>query len=182
MPVIRKPNFSDITCDIPLENFKVPVGNEKGSNDLQSIPLSEYLENFSKYNMTKGNINLLDKRDKEILGSVQYCVLPLKDGECEFNVNVYNYQTTAEDPAVMFVVASSQGTSAKIVSGNQSSLYFNKNKKSCNYVAKRLKDVREEMGMEIEGEMSQEEQDKNVLFIFQIPLIQKKPPRMNGMY
>ena len=43
MPVIRQPNFSDITCDIPLENFKVPVGNEKGSLDLKSISLKEYL-------------------------------------------------------------------------------------------------------------------------------------------
>ena len=57
----------------------------------------------------------------------------------------------------MFIVASSQGTSAQIVSGRQASLNFNKNLKACNYLAKRLKDVRAEMGMEIEGDMSQEE-------------------------
>jgi hypothetical protein len=43
MPVIRKPNFSDITCDIPLENFRVSVGNESGSDNLQNITLKEYL-------------------------------------------------------------------------------------------------------------------------------------------
>ena len=29
MPVIRRDNFSDETCDVKIENFKVNIGNEK---------------------------------------------------------------------------------------------------------------------------------------------------------
>ena len=30
MPVIRYPNFSDLTADVPLQRFSVLTGNEKG--------------------------------------------------------------------------------------------------------------------------------------------------------
>ena len=38
MPLIRKPNFSDLTADQSLDNFSVVVGNETGES-LHRIPL-----------------------------------------------------------------------------------------------------------------------------------------------
>ena len=49
MPVIRKPNFSDVTSDIPIDTFKLHVGNEKGGASHKIITLKEYLENISDY-------------------------------------------------------------------------------------------------------------------------------------
>ena len=48
MPVIRYPNFSDLTADLRLEDFYLLVGNENGE-ELQSVSLREYLGNFRQY-------------------------------------------------------------------------------------------------------------------------------------
>src|SRR5688500_12378787 len=42
MPVIRHPNFSDLTADIKPERFFVLVGNERGQ-PLQRVSLRDYL-------------------------------------------------------------------------------------------------------------------------------------------
>ncbi len=184
MPVIRKPNFSDETADMSIDKFNVTVGNERGQ-ELRRIPLREYLKDISKYTVrnssqtenTKIKSMLLD-RDDSILTSVQFCVLPLQDGECEFSVQLYNYQSSATDPAVLVIVSSSQGTSAQVVTGETEKLYINMNGRSANYLAKRLKDDRKEKGKALEGAMDLEEQERNVLSIIQIPLKRKPPPRV----
>jgi hypothetical protein len=38
MPVIRQPNFTDRTGDVPSDRFFVRVGNEKRSEGLRSVP------------------------------------------------------------------------------------------------------------------------------------------------
>ena len=48
LPVIRYPNFTDKTGDIPLEFVKLKVGNEK-DKDLKVITLREYLMDLNKY-------------------------------------------------------------------------------------------------------------------------------------
>ena len=48
LPVIRYPNFTDKTGDIPIEQVQIKVGNEKGKS-LEVITLQEYLTNLSKY-------------------------------------------------------------------------------------------------------------------------------------
>lgn len=179
MPVIRKPNFSDETSDLPIENFSLTVGNETGSNPSR-VSLSDYLKNISSY--TSSNVkNMVVSRDTHILTSAQFCILPLsEEGECEFNVQLYNYQSSSTDPAVLVVVASSQGTSAQVVTGNTEKLYINLNGKAANYLAKRLKQDRKEKGKALEGAMDLDEQERNALFIYQIPLKQK--PRLTRSY
>ncbi|MFZ1026993.1 MAG: hypothetical protein WAN66_12310 [Limnoraphis robusta] len=48
LPVIRYPNFTDRTGDVPLNLVKIKVGNEKGEQ-LRVITLREYLTNLQQY-------------------------------------------------------------------------------------------------------------------------------------
>ena len=182
MPIIRKPNFADVTSDVNIEKFNLVIGNESGS-ELSKITLKEYLENISKYTNNPKVSNMFLERDSKILTSSQACILPLENGEVEFNVRLYNYQTIKDDPAVLVIVSSSQGTSCQIVDSNDTKLYFNNNGQASNFLAKRLKDDRKERGVVLEGEMTQEEKERNALYIFQIPLKQKpKIIRKNTYY
>ena len=187
MPVIRKPNFSDESTDRPLGDFNVTVGNERGAA-LKRISLRDYLTNIDQYAVGKGEErnprlkSLLLPRDDQILTSVQHCLLPVVDGDCEFNVALYNYQSRADDPAVLVIVASSQGTSAQVVTGGTEHLKINIGGGAANYLAKRLSEDRRERGKAVEGAMDLEEQERNVLFIYQIPLKQKPRPAMRGGY
>lgn len=174
-PIIRKPNFADLTSDQDIDSFNVNVGNENNSN-LTSIKFREYLENIQKYTDVKVDGTLYDKRDDKILVSAQACVLPLEDGSTEFAVKLYNYQSCLE-PAVLVVIASAQGTSAHFVLGRDNTLDFNKNGKLAKFVAKRLKDDRKERGVALEGEMTEDEKLRNALLIFQIPLKRKMVPQ-----
>src|SRR5689334_10684872 len=48
MPVIRFPNFSDVSADIPLDKFTLLVGNERGE-PLRKVTLRNYLDNFRTF-------------------------------------------------------------------------------------------------------------------------------------
>ena len=50
MPVIRKPNFSDKTCDLDPRDFTLLVGNhKKKGSKLKRISLYEFLERPTRY-------------------------------------------------------------------------------------------------------------------------------------
>jgi len=174
LPVIRRPNFSDETADLPIKNFTLMTGNEKGDKQLKKVSLRDYLQNKEGYikdvNGNPVKSLLCEERDEVILTSAQYCILPLNKGTCEFNVNLYNYQSSSSSPGVLVIVASSQGSSAQAIYGGTTALYFNNKGKAANYVAERLKDERERLGKAIEGKMDKDEQERNALFIYQIPL------------
>jgi len=174
LPVIRRPNFSDETADIPIENFTLMVGNEIENGSLAQLSLKEYLENKDGFikdvNGNAVHSLLCKERDDVILTSAQYCILPLHQGTCEFNVHLYNYQSTSSEPAVLVIVASSQGTSSQAIYGGTTALYFNKAGKAANFIAERLKEERKRLGKAVEGKMDQDEQERNALFIYQIPL------------
>lgn len=125
LPIIRSPNFQDVTWDVPMEAIPLVVGNEKGGN-LHITTLQDYLKNFRDYlhkpsGWTGTNNSLLaPERDSHVIMSAQACFLPIPAGEeATFNVAIYNYQSTATDPAVLAIVASSRGTSAQVL-GSQS--------------------------------------------------------------
>lgn len=100
-------------------------------------------------------------RDTSILTSAQFCVLPLYDASVEFNPRIFNYQSEDQgmwlcrhhttktnglllDPAVLVVVATAQGTSAQVVSGEYpgQKLFFNVGGRAADLVATRLEDDR----------------------------------------
>lgn len=177
MPVIRKPNFADVTADQPIENFTVVVGNHNGS-ELKQISLKDYLENLCNYSDAQPHECLLKERDSVILTSAQSCILPLDNGSVEFCVQLYNYQSNYDksDPAVLVIMSNSEGTSVQVVYGT-TKLYFNNNGTAFNLKAERLSDDRKKRGVEIDGPMTDEEKNKNALFIYQIPLKQMKKSR-----
>lgn len=170
LPVIRKPNFSDETTDVPLDLFMIPVGNESGLKTSEKISLKEYLTHPNTFIKSDNEIDsLIDPlRDEHILCSPQFCILPLKNNSCEFNVHLFNYQSYSE-PAVLVLVVNNIGTSAQTLVGDQP-LFFNNNGKACNFVAERLADERERLGKKVEGKMTKQEEERNCLMIFQVPL------------
>lgn len=167
MPVIRRPNLIDLTCDVSSENFSVSVGNEKGIPG-KTISLKEYVTNISNYTEC-GKSDLWLDRDEKLLLSSQACILPLKDDQVNFTVKLYNYQSSDAEPAVLVILASSQGTSCQLVTGRDT-LYFNDNGQGCKFKAVRLEDDRKVRDVETKGEMTSEEKNRNVLYIYQIPL------------
>ena len=175
MPMIRKPNFSDVTADIPLDTFSVTIGNEKENPSvLERVPFREYVKH------TLGLENMILPRDDVILTSAQACVLPLgSKGTVDFCPELYSYQASEDNPAVLTIVACHQGTSAQTITGRTQKLMFNQGGKSALYQAKRLSQDRKERNVEIVGEMTDDEMDRNILIVFQIPLKVKTSTRPN---
>ncbi len=186
MPMIRKPNFSDVTGDLDISYLTVTVGNEienddeeKASTALRRIPLKDYLDNIGTYavggDTSTSRSSLALPRDEVVLCSSQACILPLEDkGEVAFVPELFNYQSTKDNPAVLAIVATSQGTSAHVITQAEQKLYFNRQGQATKFLAKRLSQDRAERNVTQKGEMTTEEQDRNVLVIYQIPL--KKQP------
>ena len=114
MPVIRFPNFTDLTADIPIDEFYLLVGNERG-NGLERISLENYLGNFRRFlsepDSWEGRENsLLASRDSHVLVSAQAAFLPIpRNGKASFNPVIFNYQSYQGDPAVLTIVATREG-------------------------------------------------------------------------
>jgi len=170
MPIVRAPNFADITVDLPADKLPLlVVGNEAGL-DLKKITLQEYLENFSDYCGTPcSTLNLHLERDSHVLTSAQACILPIESGSVEFAVDLFNYQSGSE-PAVLVIMATAYGTSAQVVAGGNTLLYFNDKGTSRLFKAERLTDHRESTGSTNTGAITSEEKSLNGIYIFQIPL------------
>ena len=175
MPVVRKNNFSDVTVDFPINKFTCAVGNEdekrfeSQGNELKTISLKEYLKNIGTYTDSYLESMYLD-RDKKILASTQYCLLPCDEEKTEFNVKLFNYQSSSNSPAVLVIVSSAQGTSCQVVSRTDNTLYFNKFGKNANFLVERLKTDRERRGVATDGDITSEEKQRNVIFVYQVPL------------
>lgn len=189
MPVIRKPNFSDVTDDLPIDSFKLTVGNENGGSK-SSVSLKDYLSHLEKYtarNVTsdeKGEVNLYHSRDSVVLTSSQCCVLPVdKSHDTQFAVQLFNYQSYADNPAVLVILVSKEGTSCQVVERSNSKLFFNDNGTAKWFKLERLQDYRErKTGVPQEKvssfkEMKDDEKYENVLMMFQVPLKVKQAPR-----
>ncbi len=180
MPMIRKPNFSDVTCDLDISYLAVTIGNEVENGEkgaYRRIPLKEYLENLDRYAgapVEAKSVTL--PRDEVVLCSSQACILPLqKSGEVSFVPQIFNYQSTREEPAVLVVVATSQGTSTHLVTERHQKLYFNRRGQATEFLAKRLSQDRAERSVDVNGELSSDEKDRNVIVIYQVPLEQLTP-------
>lgn len=167
--VIRRPNFADVTVDHSIDNFMVTVGNENDT-PLLRISLSEYIKSLS-----------IDVTENEkILCSTQACILNDQSKDVSFNVRLFNYQTTTENPAVLVVVATNQGTSSLILDSKTTDVLFNKNCTSYDFVAERLKDERKRLNRLTDEPMTTEEKERNVIYVYQIPLVVPRNVRKNS--
>src|SRR5262245_27375595 len=123
LPVIRHPNYTDKTGDVPADKIWVRVGNEKRGGELRAVPLTEVLKNLREYMSNpsdlKGSDNFLSARDSHFLVSAQHVFLPLPaQGKVEFNPVLYNYQSYPGAPAVLTLLVTREGTSVRVIENN----------------------------------------------------------------
>ncbi|MEM6452732.1 MAG: hypothetical protein AAF703_20745 [Cyanobacteria bacterium P01_D01_bin.105] len=196
MPVIRYPNFSDLTADVPMQRLSVLTGNEKGE-DVKPTLLAEVLEDLRSHltqpeSWTGRNQSLLAERDSHVLVSAQAAFLPIPEGkEATFNPVLFNYQSYPGDPAVLTILATREGTSTTIIDNQRDGfdagrtwgqrLFFNKNGERASLTGKRISDFRTEQS---EAENSRattlppveinEEEGLNMVMLIQVPLKQKE--------
>lgn len=194
MPVLRHPNFSDRTGDIPADKFFVRVGNER-SGGLTSVPLTDVLKDLRKFITApaglQGSGNLLAARDTHFLVSAQAVFLPIpKTGKVEFNPVLFNYQSRPRDPAVLSILVTRQGTSVQVIEnrGEESTaagwgqeLYFNNGGQRAAFTAERKSDVENRIaaqgGPKTDDDKSALAKGADVLFLIQVPLVQAPRPR-----
>ncbi len=203
MPVIRYPNFSDLTADVSPNRFYLLVGNESGGA-LERVSLSEYLSDLRRYLSDPGSwpgrqISLLSPRDTHVLVSAQAAFLPVPTGEkAEFNPVLFNYQSYQGDPAVLVIVATREGSSTTVIDNVRDAfpvgytwgqrLFFNRNGERASFTAERLSDFMNDptelhrpdlTAAEADSAEATGESDLNMVMLIQVPLRQRQP--MRGM-
>ena len=193
MPVIRFPNFHDLTGDIDPEEFYLLTGNESG-DDLEPVSLTDYVDNIRDYlhdgESWGGRVNsLLAERDSVVLVSAQAVFLPIEeDGIATFNPVLYNYQSYEGSPAVLAILATREGTSATIIDNSSEynadyyswgqRLYFNDDGERASLTGSRISDFLENPDnlSELTAEHMEAagEEGMNMVMLIQIPLRQKE--------
>jgi hypothetical protein len=196
MPVIRYPNFTDHSADIPIDRFYVPVGNEQGE-ELRSVSLEELLGNLRRYltepdSWTSRENSLLADRDTHVLVSAQAAFLPIpQEGIAEFNPVLFNYQSYPGDPAVLTILATPQGTSVTVIDNQRDAfdagqtwgqrLFFNQNGDRASLTGQRASDVMAEENTSSsspeDSSRAAEEAGLNMVMVIQVPLRQQDPMR-----
>lgn len=191
MPVIRHPNFTDESADVPLDRFFLQVGNEKGE-DLKRVSLRDVLGDLRRYlhepdSWIGDKTSLLADRDTHVLVSAQACFLPIPQGEtAKFNPVLFNYQSYQENPAVLTILATREGTSVTIIDNVRDGfeagmtwgqrLFFNQNGERASLTGQRLSDFRGEGDdTQMPSAEAAGEEGLNMVMLIQVPLKQKQP-------
>ncbi|WP_035986760.1 hypothetical protein [Leptolyngbya sp. KIOST-1] len=197
MPVIRHPNFEDISADIPLDKFFVQVGNEKAEG-LRRVPLAEVLGDLRRYLHNpdswagRRQSLLAPRRDSHVLVSAQACFLPIpQSGLATFNPVLFNYQSRPGDPAVLTILATREGTSITVIDNQRDGfeaghtwgqrLFFNKNGERASFTGQRLSDFQVAQpgdpnslrpGSDV---IEDHTEGLNMVLLIQVPLKQRTP-------
>lgn len=192
LPVLRHPNFSDKTADLPLDKFYLLVGNEDGQ-PLHKVNLRQYLSNPKKYMSfpeswtLSGDATLLAQRDTHALVSAQACFLPVpKAGKVEFNPVLFNYQSGKKNPAVLTILATREGTSMTIIDNARDPfeagaswgqrLYFNQKGQRASLTGERLSDFQAKETEASPPSITVGQQEGlNMVMLIQVPLVYKEP-------
>lgn len=191
MPVIRFPNFEDKTADLSPDDFNLLVGNEDG-RELHKVNLRQYLGHFREYlhdpHSWKGREqSLLADRDTHVLVSAQACFLPIpKQGAAKFNPVLFNYQSYQENPAVLSLVCTREGTSATIIDNARDKagaawgqrLFFNQDGQRAGFTGTRLSDFAS--GGESHTVNAGGQGGLNMVLLVQVPLKHKEIPLRAG--
>lgn len=201
MPIIRFPNYEDLTTDLDPEDFTLLVGNAKGEA-LQRISLYEFLKSPLNYLSDpeswpgKEIKTLLAERDTRVLVSAQACFLPVpEEGIATFNPVLFNYQSYQEDPAVLTILATREGTSVTIIDNVRDAysdgyiwgqrLFFNRNGERASLTGQRISEFLKKNPDSGNGGPSAPGESKgalNMVLLIQVPLIQKNPMYMDSLY
>jgi len=195
LPVIRYPNFSDTTADVKAEQLWVRVGNQRAGAGLKAIRLTEVLKNMKEYltdaSSLKGSGNLLAGRDTHFLVSAQHVFVPLpRTGKAEFNPVLFNYQSYPDNPAVLTLLVTREGTSVRVIEnkpGDQTfqgwgqQLFFNDKGQRTTFTAERKSAVANRIasGNGTAADVGALDEGADMMMLVQVPLKQKqRPPRV----
>ncbi len=200
MPVLRFPNFSDVTGDIPADKFFVRVGNEHDSGEeLKTVALTDLLKNLKEFASTpasiKGSGSMLAPRDTHFLVSAQAIFLPIpKKEKAEFNPVLFNYQSAPGSPADLAILVTRQGTSIQVIENREQDatatgwgqeLYYNNRGQRAAFTAERRSDVvqriEEQGGPLTEDDRTAIQRGADVMFLVQVPLKHKNAGYLNGL-
>ncbi|MFW6366870.1 MAG: hypothetical protein ACOC2H_10410, partial [Spirochaetota bacterium] len=200
MPVIRYPNFSDITADVDPSGFTLLVGNERG-HSLKRISLYDFLKEPARYLSDpsswpgrKKKSLFAPERDARVLVSAQACFLPVpKKGKAVFNPVLFNYQSVKDDPAVLTILATREGTSVTIIDNTRDAfssgpvwgqrLFFNRNGERASLTGERESDFAARGGDDTSPvSRKKDTAGLNMVLLIQVPLKQKTPPRQPVLY
>lgn len=195
MPVIRYPNFTDVSGDIQMDEFFVLVGNECG-NPLKKVNLRELLGNLREYLHTPGSWKgdrsslLAGERDSHVLVSAQACFLPIpQDGIAEFNPVLFNYQSYEGNPAVLAILATREGTSVTVIDNTRDGfdtgstwgqrLFFNQNGERASLTGQRKSNFESQTAEKVSSDSTMEAIPEsgdglNMVLLIQVPLKQKE--------
>ena len=196
LPVIRHPNYTDKTADVPLDSLWVRVGNQTEGGHMVARPMREVLSNLKEYlsdpSSLKGSDDFIAPRDSHVLVSAQHVFLPIPPGahggKVEFNPVLFNYQSSAGHPAVLTLLVTREGTSATIIdnSGGEQSyqqwgqqLFFNHAGQKTVFTAERKSSVkaRIEAGQATAADDGALEEGADMMMIVQVPLMVHQPRR-----
>lgn len=191
MPVVRHPNFSDRTADVPADRFFLRIGNAGGA-PLKTMPLLDVLRDIRLVSSApdslgitaKKTIDLTASRDTHFLVSAQAVFLPIpRSGQATFHPVVFNYQSAPQSPAVLVILATREGTSVKVIEnrtedvtvrGWGQELYFNEHGSRAAFTAERRSDVKARIdaqgGPKTEADRSALGQGADILALIQVPL------------
>ena len=192
LPVLRYPNFSDTTADVNFDNLWIKIGNQDRRSTVTSVPLREVLANLRSYVSDPyaviGSNDLTARRDTHALVSAQHVFLPLpKQGKAEFTPVIYNYQSSAQNPAVLVLLATREGTSMAVVenwSGDQSyqqwgqQLFFNDEGQQTTFTGERKSAVKDRVdsGRAKKGDAGALDSGSDMVMVIQVPLVHNNPP------
>lgn len=200
MPVIRPPNFTDRTGDVPADRFFVRVGNEASPGRLRTVPLADVLRNLKAFashpDTIVGDGNVLAPRDSHFLVSAQAVFLPIpKTGKAQFNPVLFNYQSAPGSPAVLTILVTRQGSSMQVIenkpeeatsAGWGQELYFDNKGQRAAFTAERKSDVEQRIaaqgGPKTEDDKSALAKGADVLFLVQVPLKHANVGRLGGAF
>ena len=197
MPVIRQPNFSDVTADIDPRAFTLLVGNQ-ANRDLKRVSLADFLNAPTAF-MTRpwqwknDRKTLSAPRDSKVLVSAQACFLPIpKAGEAVFNPVIFNYQSVKNDPAVLTILATREGTSMTIIDNTRDAfesgsvwgqrLFHNQNGERASLTGTRESEfVKANKDAGKSAPQVGKASGLNMVLLIQVPLKQKNPMRFDMM-
>lgn len=189
MPVIRYPNFYDLSADLDPDDFFLLVGNESG-DELEPVSLTDYVDDLRSYlhdpsSWRGGRSSLLADRDSVVLVSAQAVFLPIEEnGTATFNPVLFNYQSYEDNPAVLAILCTREGTSATIIDNTRDPvpgayswgqrLFFNDDGQRACLTGERVSDFHPDGSDDISISASGEE-GLNMVLLIQIPLRQNRP-------
>jgi len=198
LPVLRYPNFTDRTADVPVERVFVRAGNEAQGRPLQAVALMEVLSHLRDYMSSPDALrsesdDFTAPRDSHFLVSAQFVFVPVPDASrVEFTPVLFNYQSEPGTPADLVIVATRQGSSIQVIENRPDALipggwgqhlYFNHEGQRTTFTAERRSDVQARIaaGSATAEDATALQTGADLVMIIQVPLRVPMQPRRAPM-